>query len=170
MIEMMVTSTLGLLLISALMGLLTIGRMVWQDSDSKITTVQEVRKGLSEISLDLPRASWSSPASVSCGVGITFGASGSSICFRIPQTIIGQTITWGDTIRYRIGGNGTQLVRENLTTGKTRVVANFINSATFVPLPSPHQTVVTISIGAQNRSLSTRTLQSSLQTNFSVRN
>ena len=170
MIEMMVTSTLGLLLIAAIMSLLTIGRMVWQDSESKIATLQEVRKGLSQLSLDLPRSSWKSPAQGGPPQAITIALDGSSVTFQIPQSIVGQTITWGDTIRYRIAGNGTQLVRENLTTGETRVVANFINSATFSQVGAPPSAYVTVSLGAQNRSHSTRTFQSSLQTNFSVRN
>lgn len=168
MIEMMVTSTLGLLLTSTLMGLLTLGREVWQDSDTKTTTLQEVRKGLSELSLDLPRASWSSPAGAVCGAGVTFGTGGSFICFRVPQTIVGQTITWGDTIRYR--RVGTRLIRQNLTIGETRVVANSINSATFTPVGTPPSAYVTVAISAQKISRSTRTFQSSLQTNFSVRN
>ena len=170
MIELMVTSALGLLLTASLMGLLSLGRLVWQDADAKTGGVQEVRKGLMQLSLDLPRASWSSPATADCGSGITFGAGGSSICFRVPQTILGQTITWGDTIRYRVAGTGTQLVRENLTTGETQIAANTISSAAFATLPSPHNTVVTITLNAQNTSLSTRAFQSSLQTNFSVRN
>ena len=169
-VEMIVSSTLGLLLVATIMGLLNIGRMVWQDSESKISTLQEVRKGLSEISLDLPRASWLSPASADCPAGITIPEDGSSICFRFPQSIIGQTITWGDTLRYRIDDSGTQLIRENLTTGETKVVANFITSVTFSPVGTPPSAYVSVVLGAQNRSLSTRSFQSSLQTNFSVRN
>ena len=58
MIEIMVTSVLGLLLTASLMGLLSLGRLVWQDADAKVGGVQEVRKGLMQLSLDLPRASW----------------------------------------------------------------------------------------------------------------
>lgn len=167
MVEMMVTSTLGLLLIGTLIGLLSVGRMVWQDAETKIATVQEVRKGLSEIALDLPRASWSSPAA-DCPEGIT--VDGDTLCFRIPQSISGSTITWGDTILYSRDWGTNQLIRENLTTGERRVVANFISNITFSTLPDPHQTVVRVIIWARKRSLSTRTFQSSLRTNFAVRN
>lgn len=170
MVEMMVTSTLGVLLIATIMGLLSMGRDIWQDSETKIATLQEVRKGLSAISMDLPRASWSSPESEYCPAGVS--AMESSLCFRLPQSIDGQTITWGDTIRYRQTGSGTriQLIRENLTTGETSVVANSISTASFLPVGTPPSAYVTVTLTARKTSLSTRMFESSLQTNFSVRN
>jgi len=162
MIEMMVTSTLGLLLIATIMSLLSLGRSVWQDTDAKLMTTQEVRKGLTTLSLDLPASSWTSPQS------ITIGGGGTSITFQIPQSINGNVVTWGDTIRYRL--SGTQLLREDLTTNQTRVAANLINSATFTSVGTPPNAYITAAIVSQNTSLSTRTFRSSLQTNFSVRN
>lgn len=170
LVELMVTSTLGLLLTATLMLLLMLGRLVWQDSDAKVVTVQEARRGVTEFTSDVTRSSWTSPAGTVCNTtGILVAADGSFICFRVPQSITGSTVTWGDEIRYRRDTATNQLLRENLTTGETRVAANDVNTATFGRLGTDPN-VVTVSLRSRKNSLSTRPFESTFQTNVAIRN
>lgn len=162
LIEVVVGSALGLLLIASVLASLTLGRVVWQDTEARVATLQEARKALSAVTLDLPRSSWSSPE------GIAIAVDGSMIRFQIPQSMDSGIITWGDIIRYRVGEN-SQLLRENLSTGETRVAANFISDITFGTLVD-HPTVVTVAVRSQKTSLSTRPFENVLQTNLSLRN
>lgn len=167
LVEFLVTSTLGLLLVGTLMGLLSMGRLVWQDAEAKTITVQEARKGLTEIAADLTRSSWRTEAQG--GPPDPIVVRGRRLLFTLPASINGSAITWGDRIRYRVAGTGTQLVRENLTTQETRVVANDINRIVFAPSAVDPE-AITVTITAEENSLSTRPFQTVLQTSISVRN
>lgn len=169
-VELLVTTTISVLLIATLMTVLMLGRDVWQDAETKIGTMSEVRRGLTEVALDLPRTSWKTVADGGPPQAITLSGDGSSITFQIPQSTEGGAVVWGDVLRYRVGGRGNQLVRENLTTAETRVIANFVERVTFGRLSNPHENVITATLRAQKRSLSTRVFESTLTTNFYVRN
>ncbi len=168
LVEMLVTSTLGLLLIGSVMGLLSLGRSVWQDTEANIATLQDARKALNQIAYDVSRSSWRDPADGGPPDPIEILNEGTEIRFQIPQNIVGNNITWGDRIVYRVNENG-QLTRLNITTGETRIIANDINSIVFGTLPS-NANVITVSITARKTSLSTRQAQNVLQTNITVRN
>lgn len=171
LVEMMVTSTLGLLLLASIMGLLTLGRLVWQDAEAKMSTIQEARKGVTEIALDLPRSSSRPPGSGGPPNVVRIATDGSWIRFYLPRSIDANgNITWGDEIRYRVGGTGNQLVRENLTSGEARVIANFITSVTFTRSGTVPEEYYTASIRSQKNSLTTRLFDTTLQTNIAMRN
>jgi len=163
LIEVLVASSITVVLMTAIFTLLHMGQEVWQDADTQLTTVQEARRGMNTISLDLMRSGWT-------GGNIQIDQNGDWINFLIPQSVTSTAVTWGDQIRYQLGGTGgTQLLRENLTTGQTDIAANFINSVSFGTLPTDPN-VITVRINAQKTSLSTRVFSNQLQVNLAVRN
>ncbi|MFH1858196.1 MAG: hypothetical protein ABH845_04765 [Candidatus Omnitrophota bacterium] len=171
LVEMMVATSLGVLLIASVMGLLLLGRDVWQDTETKMITLQQVRGALTEIGMDLPRTSRRPAAQGGPPLDLRIATDGSWIRFYIPQSITDGTITWGDEIRYRFIGANHQILRENLTTGETRAVANFIDTATFGILDAvQYPNVVAMTIRSGKTSLSRRVFETELQTNYTVRN
>ena len=162
LLEVMVASAILLILAASLTTLLTLGQGVWQDTDNRLVIVQEARRALSEIALDLLHSSLTAPPQ-----DLTIGAGGSTLTLQIPQSISNGVVTWGDVIRYQLGGNGAQLVRENLTTNQTRVVANYITGVTFATVTPG---VIGITINSQKTSLTNRAFSHVLQTNLAVRN
>ena len=169
LVEVMVVTALATLLIVSVASLLTLGQRVWQDAEAGVITQQEARRALNELRLDLMSSSWALPAQGGPPQAITIAAGGTSITFQIPSSTDTSGVTWGDVIRYRVGGTGTQLLREDLTTGQTRIAANAVQNITFGQLAG-QPTVLTVLINSQQSSLSTRTFSNQLQTNVAVRN
>jgi len=173
LVELMVSAALTFFLIATIMSILTLGRTVWQDADTKLINVQEGRRALAAITFDLMNSSWASPAGANCGAGITITDIGSfdTVCFHTlsidPDTGVASWAA-GEEIRYEPGDNN-QLIRTNLTTGETRVLANYVSEFHMTPLGTDPQ-VLTATLLLGKRSLSTRWFSNSLQTNISVRN
>ena len=170
LIEVAVVTALATLLIASVASLLMLGQRVWQDAEAGVITQQEARRALNELRLDLMRSSWATTAQGGPPQAITVAADGTSIIFQIPSSTTSTgVVTWGDVIQYRVGGTGTQLLREDLTTGQTRIAANAVQNITFGRLAS-QLSVITVSINSQRTSLSTRVFTNQLQTNVAVRN
>lgn len=85
---------------------------------------------------------------------ITIGSGGSSITFNVPDpsnpVTGGFAINWpGHQIQYALGGiNNAQIIRTNLTTNQTKVIANDVTALSFTGnVAAP--TVVTVAMSVQ---------------------
>ena len=85
---------------------------------------------------------------------ITVGSGGNSITFNVPDPSSsftgGYAVNWpGHQIQYAIGGsNNNQIIRTNLTTNETKVIANDVTALSFTG-NSGQPTVVTVAMSVQ---------------------
>jgi hypothetical protein len=83
---------------------------------------------------------------------------GAVLTFQIPASVSNSgVITWSNPVTYRIGGNGTQLVRTDTVTNQTNVLANDIQNVVFAATGSPVSTI-TYTLTAQRTLIGGRVL------------
>ena len=92
-------------------------------TETKMHLQESLRESLYRMGLEI-RESAPSRATITNG--------GAAITFQIPAGVSNSgVITWSSPIAYQIGGNGTQLVRLDIATNQTSVLANDIQSVVF---------------------------------------
>ncbi len=90
---------------------------------------------------------------------------GDTIQFQIPNQTTpvtsGYAVNWGDTIQYTRGGtNSSQIIRTNVTTSTTSVIANDVTSMAVAGNTTP-PTKVTMTVNVQRSLLNGRAIPSS---------
>ena len=123
LVELMVSITVLLLLISSVGALMTSGRRLWMTSATQMDITSSGRAAMDKMYQELSQASMDS-------VSISSGKD--SITFQIPSSFLLSVTAWGNPIQYSLGGlNGEQLLRTDLVTSDVEVLGNNITFLQF---------------------------------------
>lgn len=146
MLEMLIVVGLSSMLFYTMFVVLQKGDDQVQVAQVKMHVEENAREGIYRLMQDLRQ---------SAPDRITINGGGASIQFSVPSGGSSfsndYSIDWAsaDTIQYALGGtNGVQLIRTNLTTGTTRVIANDFTAINFAG-DSADPNVVTITASVQ---------------------
>lgn len=102
-------------------------------TEARMHLEESLRQSLYQMGLEVREAA---PSRTNIGNG------GASLTFQIPSSVDnGGNITQWNTLTYRVGGNGRQLVRIDSGTGQSTILANDIQSVNFASTGNPIGTV-----------------------------
>lgn len=122
---LVVTGVLGIIAASVLVVAVSWQRS-WNISKVQMDVQSQARRAISEIAEELSQTSQSK---------VSISVAGDVITFQLPNDDYAEgEFTWGDQIQYSLisGPAGiSQLLRTNLTTTQTEVLANYINGIQF---------------------------------------
>lgn len=146
MLEMLVVVAISSMIFYTMFVVLRKGDDQVQMTQVKMHLEENAREGVYRLVQDLRQ---------SAPDRITINGGGSSIQFQVPASASAFSndfsIDWAnaETIQYALGGtDGVQLVRTNLTTGNTRVMANDFTAINFTG-DAANPNVVTITVSVQ---------------------
>jgi len=133
LIELMVVVTLFVFLLGIVLGLLTFGNVSWQSGSSKMTLVQELRRGMESMVRELSQAKAST-------ISLSAGGTSSSISFQTVRDLNGDgAISYSSgilegldtpdpyiaySLSYNAALGSNQLIRT--TGGASSVLANYL--------------------------------------------
>ncbi|MFH0856213.1 MAG: prepilin-type N-terminal cleavage/methylation domain-containing protein [Candidatus Omnitrophota bacterium] len=134
LVEVLVTSVILAVLVTALFLVLNLGQSSWTNADTGIQLRQEIARALMFMSQELKQTS-------AAKIDLTLNSSAGSISFRIPQDPDGDgyvvdasgNIDWSPEINYSLNSSG-QVLREY--GGVTSIIANNISSLAFTRILS----------------------------------
>lgn len=95
---------------------------------------------------------------------ITIASGGGTITFNVPNTSTpvtsGYGVNWGDQIQYAMGtgSNSTKVIRTNVTTGSTKVMAQDVTALTFTGNTGTAPSRVTVAMSLQRNLVNGRTI------------
>jgi prepilin-type N-terminal cleavage/methylation domain-containing protein len=168
-IEIVVVAAISSVVAMGVSLVATSTRSTWHSSDTLIQLQQELRKAMSSITDDL-RGTAVTKIYTNSSLAQAFPNNGvpySSITFFINQGVdVSGDIIWSTTpVSYALSSN--QIIRTY--SGSSKVVANNINSLSFIRQPSVPN-VITINMGAQKTTIAGQALSATLDTELAVRN
>ncbi len=164
LVELMVVSTIFVMVILTLFAGLVGGRRAWLVSEAHVDIHTQARKALNTMADALSQAA---PGNVTI---TNISANEDQIAFRTPVAYddVAGTITWSDQMRYSLGGvNGQQVLLTNLNTGATETFGNYITTLDF---NQPEADVVEIILILNRQSLKGDNLQLPLSSQITLRN
>ena len=145
LMEMMVAVGLSTMVGMVLFTSVRYGNEQVDTREARMTMQDNAREGMYKMLQELRQ---SGPSKITVGTGY--------IQFQIPDpsslVTTSYAVNWTNahTIKYSVGGtNNTQLIRQDVTSNKTAVVANNITGLTFSGSPSSAPTVVTATMSIQ---------------------
>ena len=154
-VEMMVTIAISSMITYAIFAVLRLGDVHSQTAQLRMTIQDSAREGLYKMVQEIRQ---SAPSRIA----IAGGANNNTIQFNIPNPVnpvaADFSVNWAGSnlIRYALGGtNNRQIIRTNLTTGQTSVMANDVATLTITG-NNPQPTVVTVTVGVQRTLVNNR--------------
>ncbi len=166
LVELMVVIFIFSIIMAATFTVLSMGRQSWHTGSTQVELQQETRRAMDRMVREL-RESASSQVNITGGGGI--------ITFRLPEDADGDddvldgtgNIEWGNQITYSLGGaNGDQVLRTT-SAGSTAILANNINALSFSSISASE---ISIGITARKDAVPGRTMQSTLNSQVTLRN
>jgi prepilin-type N-terminal cleavage/methylation domain-containing protein len=162
LLELMVVFLIFSMVVMALYAILSGGRRAWLTSEAQIDLQVQARRALARITQDL---SESAPSQISI---VTISPQEDRITFRMASSYTGGVVTWGNQIRYALGGiNGQQLIRQDLDSGGSEEVAQYVTALLFA---QPDADTIDVGLTVARQSLVGDTLQLPLATRITLRN
>lgn len=154
-LELMIVLGISSILLIGIFSILRVGSEQSQLSETKMLLQDTAREAVYKMVQEIRQ---SAPSR------ITIGAGGASLQFSVPDPAAliapDYSVNWtgAHTILYARGGTGnTQILRTDLSSNKTSVIANDITGLLFTGNATP-PTVITVQISAQRTLTSGRTL------------
>ena len=128
LVELMVTFTVLLLLISSVCGMLTSGGRLCAINGAQMDISASARNAISRMSEELSQTGRNT---------VNISSGGDLITFQIPSSFAAGSVSWGNQIQYSLGGlNGQQLLRTDLGDGSVTVLGNYISLLKFNQIAS----------------------------------
>jgi len=169
MVELMVVSTIFVVIILAIIAISIGGNRAWVTSEAQIDINTQARRIMRQLTDELSQAG---PGMVTI---TTISASEDNITFQMPVSFAAGVITWSDQIRYSLGGiNGEQIVRTTINPVtfaviSTEIFSNYVTTLQF-SYTDTEQDAVAIRLGLDRQSLAGDTLQMQLDSQVAFRN
>lgn len=169
LIEILVSSTIFLLLVAVGFQSMSSGREAWYTSSATVAARQEIMKAYLQMEKELKETR---PTQIN----LTIGNNASSISFKLPCDINGDgtildatgNIEWcANSTVYSLNATSQQITRT--LSGTTTVLANNITSLQFFR-PASTPTMLQINMTTQKRTPSSRTIQDAEQFTIKMRN
>ncbi|MFH1061786.1 MAG: prepilin-type N-terminal cleavage/methylation domain-containing protein [Candidatus Omnitrophota bacterium] len=118
LIELMVSCSILVILVSSVFAILTSGSRLWAVSVAQIDISASARNAMARVFDDLSQAGQDT---------VIVSPGHDAITFQTPDSYSGGIISWGNQIQYSLGGlNGQQLLRTDLVSGDVQVWGNNI--------------------------------------------
>ncbi len=145
LMEMMMTLVVSSVLFYGLANSMQVGTQQLDTAGLRMDIQESAREGLYRMIQEIRQ---------SAPTRITIGQGGATLQIRVPDpanpVLADFTPNWAGSrnITYALGGNGNQIIRTDVTSGQTRVVANDVTSVTFTGnMANP--TLVTVTVRVQ---------------------
>jgi prepilin-type N-terminal cleavage/methylation domain-containing protein len=159
LIELMVSSAVLVMLVASAFGLFSSGSRLWGVSSAQMDLSSTGRTALDKMFEELSQAGLST-LSVSGGNDI--------ITFKTPSAYAGGIVTWGNNIRYSVGGlNGQQLLRTDMGTA---AVQTWGNNITLLRFTQPNADTISIQMTLSKQSVKGDILTVQLGSQVKLRN
>ena len=159
LVEGIVTVALFSLIFGASVLVLLSGSNSWQVEDTRNQMQDELRKSLDAIREDVVEAGTSTMTSP------TDGGTDVKAVFRVASGVSGGSVTWSaNTIQLSLGGTGSNQL-QRISGGVTKVIANNIKTLQFSRVSS----LVTVSLTAEKKTPSGRTIDVTMQSDIRMR-
>lgn len=118
LVELMVSCSILLILVSSIFGVLISGNRLWDISVAQVDISASGRNAMSRVFEELSQAGQDT---------VTVSLGHDAIIFQTPDSYSGGIISWGNQIQYSLGGlNGQQFLRTDLGSGEVQVLGNNI--------------------------------------------
>jgi len=168
LLELMVVVGISSVISCALFMALRMGSDQVETSGLRMTVQDQAREGLYKMIQEIRE---SAPSRIAIGGG------GANIQFNIPSSnntvnALSYLVDWTNalSIRYALGGiNNQQIIRTNLNTGQTTVLANYVNALTFTGNAAQPSWVI-VTMGVQWTGMNRRQMSTQLTGRANIRN
>ncbi len=169
LLELMVVIFIFSIIMAATFGVLSMGTQSWHTGSTQVELQQETRRAMDWMVKEIRQSAEDAIPSMP---NPSLSYNSNSITFRVPDDIdgdgdvidVGGDIEWGNTITYSLLGNQVQ----RTSVGVTTVLANRVVNLQFTK--AANIPIIEISLQAQKDAVPGRAMQSTLNSQVTLRN